>query len=218
MKNLLIAPSGHDTVAKVWHSESKKYDIAILDYTKEGVKLPFKPKYIQQKQGFKWKLIKEFLTPEIIDKYDYFFFPDDDIIVNSEHINKLFEVFSKSGLQLAQPSLTVNSSCSWRITKRKGVGVRKTSHVEVMCPIMTKDAVKKLIHTFDINNSSWGIDLLWSHLLDYKGIGIIDTVSVYHSKPVGSRTLYSLLDKNPGIEMQEIIEKYKLKEPFFVEL
>jgi hypothetical protein len=218
MKNLVIAPIGNDHTIHSWLMDgSANFDLCLLDYTEKGVTNKPKSKYYYHLKDFKWIMIKQIL-PNFIDKYDTFYFPDDDIICTTNCINKLFNYFNNTDFQLAQPSLTKNSSYSWEICKNAGISDRKTSHVEVMCPIMTKDTVQKLIHTFDLNKSSWGLDLLWSELLQYKNIGIIDAVKVHHSKKVGSGLLYTKLKNSPHADMNEIIKKYNIKSKFFINL
>ena len=216
MKNLVIAPIGNGNCVEFWVKDTQNFDLALLDYSEKGIIYKPNCKYYRHLKGYKWHMIKQFL-PEVIDKYDTFFFPDDDIFCNTFTINNLFAFFNTHNFSLAQPSLTANSFFSWQITKRKGDNYRLVSHVEVMCPIMTKDTLKKLLHTFDINDSSWGIDLLWSHILDYKNIAIIDKVAVWHSQQIGSRDLYKK-QITPKEDMEAIIKKYQLNKPFFIEL
>lgn len=217
MKCLVAAPIGHDHVIQDWVHGEVHFDLALLDYTAEGVKNPPVARYYKQLRSFKWHMLADFL-PEVIDQYDYFWFPDDDIVTTTADINRLFELFAASPFVLAQPALTLNSFYSWRILLQKGKGYRRVSHVEVMCPIMTRDTVKKLLRTFKENQSSWGYDLAWTELLNRKNIGVLDQVAVWHSKPVGGRSLYQLLDSPAHLDRDQIIGKYDCKKPFFKEL
>ena len=217
MKCLVAAPIGHDHVIHDWVQGEARFDLALLDYTAEGVKNPPATRYYQQLRGFKWHMLADFL-PEVMDQYDYFWFPDDDIVTTTADINRMFDVFAAGPYVLAQPALTHNSFYTWRALLQKGKGYRRVSHVEVMCPLMTRATLKKLLATFKENESSWGYDLAWTELLNRKSIGVLDQVAVWHSKPVGGRSLYALLKVPASVECDAMVQKYGCKKPFFKEL
>lgn len=217
MKCLVAAPIGHDHVIHDWVQGEAHFDLALLDYTADGVQNRPSSTYYQQLRGFKWHMLADFL-PEVLDQYDYFWFPDDDIVTSTADINQMFKVFAGGPFILAQPALTHNSHHSWRVLLQKGTGYRRVSHVEVMCPLMTRETVKKLLSTFKENQSSWGYDLAWTELLGRKGIGVLDQVAVWHSKPVGGRSLYKLLQTPAQQECDAMVAKYHCKKPYFKEL
>lgn len=217
MKCLVAAPIGHDHIIHHWVPGEAAFDLALLDYTPEGVVNRPLSTYYRHLRGFKWHMLADFL-PEVIDEYDYFWFPDDDIATTTADINCMFRLFSSGPFVLAQPALTHNSYYSYRILLQKGGGFRRISHVEVMCPLMTRDTLKKLLSTFKENDSSWGYDLAWTELLGRKHIGVLDQVAVWHCKPIKGRSLYKLLQTSAEEERDAMITKYHCKKPYFKEL
>lgn len=217
MKCLVAAPIGHDHVIHHWVKGDVQFDLALLDYTTEGVANRPSSTFYRHLRGFKWHMLADFL-PEVIDQYDYFWFPDDDIATTTADINRMFHLFSGGPFRLAQPSLSHNSYYSYRTLLQKGRGFRSVSHVEVMCPLMTRDTLKKLLCTFKENDSSWGYDLAWTELLGRKHIGVLDQVAVWHCKPIKGRSLYKLLKTSAEEERDAMVTKYRCKKPYFKEL
>ena len=95
-----------------------------------------------------------------------------------------------------------------------------------MCPVFKREALGKVLHTFTLNKSGWGLDAAWGHILREKKIAIIDSVGVYHDpwnespkKPKGwfykkgpdQKDYYkklTALDVNPLEDFKKIINQY----------
>lgn len=62
-------------------------------------------------KGGKWPIISRLIDKnwEIISKYDAVWFPDDDLLVDTNSICKMFDLFSAFDLSLAQPALSMDS-------------------------------------------------------------------------------------------------------------
>jgi hypothetical protein len=105
----------------------------------------------------------------------------------------------------------MNGYVSHEITKpvRNNV-LRYTNFVEVLAPLFHIDVLLKIYETFDLNYSSWGYDYLWPFLLHYPEdkIAIIDNIVMTHVRPIGQN--YSRFPKDPGIEMNELLNKYNI--------
>ncbi len=124
-----------------------------------------------------------------MDKYDYFFFPDDDIDMGGDTIMAIFEAMEKYQLNIAQPSLSSMSYFTWRHTLQNNCcRLRYTNFVEMMAPCFSRDALKKVLFTFDENETGWGTETHWPLLLESNGkdMAIIDEVSVLHTRPIQS--------------------------------
>lgn len=158
-------------------------------------------------------------VPGLLDRFDRFWFPDDDLEFDPRAIDLLFGEFESSGFDLAQPSLTADSATAYPFLKHKGDRTRRpTTFVEVMCPLLTRRALDIVLSTFTESKSGWGLDLLWSKLIGDAGLkmGVLDAVQVRHRRPTGQSRLYQRL-KQDGIdhyqEMRKLIRKYKLPTP-----
>jgi len=65
---------------------------------------------------------------------------------------------------------------------------RKTTFVELMVPVFSKQFMPRAIETFGLSASGtgFGLDVLWPALLKYEDIYIFDDVQVRHTRPVGA--------------------------------
>ena len=92
----------------------------------------------------KWQNIKMFLdaNPNVIEEYDNFWFVDDDIKIDTNSINELFKIHSEYKLSISQPAMT--GYTTFDILKPQPYILRYISFIEIMCPLMSKECLKKL--------------------------------------------------------------------------
>ena len=103
---------------------------------------------------------------ELLDKYDRFFIVDDDIIINTNDINNLFDISIKYDLWLCQPSYTLDSKVSHEITLHKPNNIlRYTNFTEVGTTVFSKYAIHKFMEYYDPILIGWGIDLFYIWVL-----------------------------------------------------
>jgi hypothetical protein len=226
--NLVVMPFGRDSLRSDWitNGAARNFDVVLLGYhtiTDDDV-LSSPGVTIFQYYDYKWWMIQDLFTqhPGLLKKYTAFFFLDDDIEVTKEQINKLFDCFNYLPVQLAQPSLTADSYMSWRALRHKKMsGLRYVTTVELMCPMMRQPALEKLLPTFKLTKSGWGVDLLWGKkILNYFGnkqFAVLDIIQVRHGKPVGKGELYAKLDEPAKAEEDKIrsdneLLKFRIKE------
>ena len=210
-KNLIISPTGLNTYAYDWIKEFPEFDITLLCHVEDD-------EYCNKlSQTFdvvrinydKWKKIKTYLkeNPRIIEQYENFWFPDDDIKIDTKSINELFDIHSKNNLSLSQPAII--GYISHNIVKPQPNLLRYVSFVEIMCPMMSRDCLKLLIETFDLSESGWGLDILWGKLLEYKNMAIIDKIIAEHTRPIGIN-YEGRFSKHPMQELNELIQIHSL--------
>jgi hypothetical protein len=213
-KNLIISPTGKESYVKEWVKGNVDFDLVLLCYDNDENICKDFIKYtplVYMGKGEKYQLIKSFIVDNIdfISNYDYVWLPDDDVNISTDDINKLFKTAKNFDLWLCQPSM--NGYVSHEITKPvKNSVLRYTNFVEVLAPLFNIDVLLKLYETFDLNYSSWGYDYLWPFLLSYPEdkIAIIDNIIMTHVRPIGQN--YSRFPKDPGIEMNELLNKYNI--------
>lgn len=211
---LIIARVGDNSLHKEWLTpiENKNFDLCISYFGDYPERFRNDCDYYYESKGTKWPKIKEVienLGEKVIEQYDAIWFPDDDIMTTSTNINKMFNIFIEQGFDLAQPALTQNSYFSHKVTiEQPDYLWRYSEFVEIMVPILSKNALKQLWQTFDICPSGWGLDLLWPKLLGYprKKIAVIDDTAVQHTRPVGTGSLYN--DLTPLDELHDLERKY----------
>ncbi len=222
-KNLVIVPFGNNSIESSWvfDDTNRNFDVVLLFYhpqIKNPRLLSANPSFsLFHLADFKWIMIRQFFERNLsyLDAYDYFFFPDDDIEMDKGKIELLFQMMRHYSLHMTQPVLSKGSFKSWKILKQKWFsGMRYLSTVELMCPALSREAVKDLLPTFSLNKSGWGIDILWGELVRRKfgdkSIAVFDPIAAKHTKPVGKGELYTKLGKSAFEERDEIFKNYSI--------
>lgn len=211
-KNLIISPTVDGVFAREWVKGDCNFDIILLYY------LPDEEGFLELKKDFKvfrvnsekWQNIKMFLdaNPNVIEEYDNFWFVDDDIKIDTNSINELFKIHSEYKLSISQPAMT--GYTTFDILKPQPYILRYISFVEIMCPLMSKECLKKLIHTFGITESGWGLDFYWAKILERKNMAVIDKAIAEHTRPVGYN--YDIRFKqNPAVALNDFIREKNLE-------
>jgi len=222
-RNIVIAPCGNKSTLfnDCWLKDDidRDFDICLLFYHEhiDQPDLYKKVDFFFHLVNFKYKMLYELLLnikPGWLKKYDYFYFLDDDIAIDTRGINKMFTLAKAFGASISQASLSADSFCSWPIFKQdKRSFLRFVGQIEVMAPLFEASALKICIPTFVENHSSWGIDAVWSKLLGYPEdkLMVFDTVVMTHTLPVGGGELYTKLNIAPEVEWREVTKKYQAK-------
>lgn len=189
-KNCLISAVGKSSLHKSWIKEMCNFDIHLIVYDNSLYMFQEDADFICHIKGYKLKIIYKYLidNPYLIEAYDFFFFPDDDIMMDSTTINTLFDTMCHYNLKIAQPALRM-SYYSWPHTLYdRYCDLRYTNFIEMMVPCFSKVALQKVLFTFNENKTGWGTEFHWSLLINATpcDMAIIDKVSVVHTRPIQS--------------------------------
>jgi len=203
VKNLLITTIGDYNHSKTWGNGDCEYDIVLIDYR---VTPTFKYLGI-------YKHIKD--NPCLLD-YDYFWMPDEDVLLSSFHINELFVKMAQLNLDLAQPSIekSKGSFPSWDVfTHRDGLDVVYSNFIEITCPCFSKNGLAACIESFPKSKSGWGLDLVWPKLIGNNGdnIAIINCVIAKHTRRIRGGGLYDKLKEFgilSSVERKRLMREY----------
>jgi hypothetical protein len=216
-------PAGRKSLHKEWHSyPDRTFDLITLVYDDEFTEHAEFADFSFRQDGTKTQLLAWFFEnhPEIWEQYDYFWLADDDLALEPEEVNRLFDLAEEWQMPVCQPSLTSDSPHSHAITlHREPFLFREVSFVEVMCPMFSKAAIQEVIPYFKESESAWGVDEIWSQVLFPKGGKyIIDAIQVHHTKKIGKpergqspdqgEGFYANISVNPYDELNEMAEKY----------
>ncbi len=188
-RNLVLAAVGDDSLHARWRRGGTTFDLFLVYYGDGPDRFSGDADYYLRMPGQKWHLVHYALSerPELIDRYDAFWVPDDDLRIAGSDVDALFAVFHEHELQLAQPAVALGRHVSHPIcAERPGLLLRRTRFVEIQAPIFSRDALRRLLPSFVASRSGWGLDLAWPGLLDFEGMGIIDAYPVAHTRPVRS--------------------------------
>ena len=185
-KYLVFSSVGDRNNIQTWISDpSKKNFDLIIYYFGEEESPVFDADLVVKRKGLKFDNFHHFLNHNDINQYESIWVADDDIIMDTASINKMFTLFSKYKLWLAQPSFSEESRISWDITRsNQDCILRYTNFVENGVTVYSRKILPKLIKTFKDARTGFGVDLIWPTLLGHpkNKIAVIDAVSCHHPK------------------------------------
>jgi hypothetical protein len=218
-RNLVFLRVGDTSTHRDWVGDPavRSYDVW-LDYYGDGSSAQWRDDPVHLTDGpnsTKFTKIVE-LLPEIT-RYDAIWFPDDDIKAAPETLERMFEIFRRRRMLLAQPSLADGSFVSHEITRWNGsFEVRFTNFVEAMCPLFSREGLSTCAPSFTEVVSASGLDMIWPRMLGdpRDRVGLIDAAPVIHSRPVGG----GKWRRPPGIDVDadkaKLLAKYGVEAPF----
>jgi hypothetical protein len=219
MRNLLITTIGKYNHLNVWLAGECNFDVAIVNYDNhnESQDLVLKCIWYDTFSTFKypgiWNLLRD--EPRLL-RYDFFWMPDEDIMLATEKINELFDKMKAFNLDLAQPSIEKSNTSfpSWEcFTHKENASIIYTNFIEITCPCFSKNALDKCLQTFKKSQSGWGLDLVWEKLIGDNNINIaiINDIVAKHTRNVGGGELYNVLKRDgirPSNERKKLMAEY----------
>ncbi|MCX7748098.1 MAG: DUF707 domain-containing protein [Clostridia bacterium] len=220
-KTLIILRAGDGSLHENWltPSEYRNFDLAISYFGDKENPYAHLCVLYENAKDTKFPSLYKFISNHIdfILQYDAVWLPDDDLYTDAKGIYNMFDIFYSKNLWLAQPALTPDSYYSHDITlQRQGHLLRYTNFVEVMAPIFSKEALLRCLYSFSQSRSGWGLDFIWSKILDNptSKIAVIDAAPVRHTRPLGSGAAYQGLNIDPSLEMFDILNKHGVNFPY----
>ncbi len=169
-------------------------------------------------RGLKWpNLARLFLQKRhLLLSYEACWFPDDNLLTDTQTISKMFNLFHLYDLWLAQPALPPGSQISHPATRMiQNAKMHFTDFVEIMCPIFNRKTLTELGPTFAASVSGYGLDFLWPYLLGYPKdrLAVLDASPIKNIKPAVSESFFKLclnVGIDPNAEWQRITRRYGL--------
>jgi hypothetical protein len=101
----------------------------------------------------------------------------------------MFQVGRALDFHLFAPALHATSHYAHFIAMRNtSFFARRVGFIEIMIPCFRRATLEELLPTLALSATGWGfgLDSAWPKMLNYEHIGIIDEVSVVHTRPVGT--------------------------------
>lgn len=212
-KYLLFSSIDSDRSAYSTWLEDKDRNFDVVLYVYKGELTDSRIDNHEKKEGFKYQNFYEFSKTTNIAHYNAIWIVDDDIVMSTKDINKMFDVFEKNDLLLGQPSYDPKSSSGWDISMLDdNYYLRFTNFIENGVAIFSRSALKICLPSMKDIKSGWGADFIWPTILDFpeERIAVIDEVQCYHPESESS-----LNEKIPRfihrIEGESTMEKYNTK-------
>jgi hypothetical protein len=182
-----ICSFSDNSTINLWAAPNETYDVALCYYgSRENSPYDFTIKYFLHNKDFKFpNFIKLFTNFPELYEYDYYFFIDDDLIINKTDIEKIFFEAKKNKFDLCQPSLSKDSDISWHhLTHKDGKHIENTNFVEIQAFCMSNKFLRRTYPYFFMFESGWGADLAFYNLIvseSYKWkSALIHSVKIKH--------------------------------------
>jgi hypothetical protein len=188
---LVVVRAGETSLHGQWLAggPSRNWDIVVSWYGTSAYEPVADETVINIKGGVGDGYYRTFAAlPHLIDAYDFFWLPDDDIATDGATISRLFEIAAGEGLQICQPALSHDSYFSHPHTLASpSFRLRYTSMVEVMAPCLSRERLRAVMPWFRDNALCAGVDWIWTRLeADNRNrAAIIDETVMRHTRPVG---------------------------------
>lgn len=216
-RNLVVLRAGDKSLHREWiAAPGRSFDLFISYYGSEPDRHRADADHYEMRKGPKWPCIGELLAarPDLVEHYEAFWFPDDDLSADTETIDRMFALFRGFGLALAQPALTPQSFHAHpMVLQRAGHVLRYAGFVEVMAPLFDRPALRACLDTFTQSPSGWGLDWVWP-LLATGGrdhaIAILDATPVWHTRPLGGELYRNNPELSPNKDIFALIERHRL--------
>ncbi|MBO0145013.1 hypothetical protein JZX87_28160 [Agrobacterium sp. Ap1] len=193
-RGLAVVRCGENTLHRTWVSGRRNFDVGISYYGSNSTLEFPEADYVHHCKGGKWDGLFSFFKkfPGVLDRYDYFWLPDDDIVAVAADIDSLFALGIENEYHVYQPSLDEHSYYSHVITlQHPSFEVRYTNFVEVMVPFISREVLIRSLPFIEKTASGFGLDFLWPQMVReikgdaYCGVAVVDTITVRHTRPVG---------------------------------
>lgn len=190
-KSLVLARVGQNSLHRCWVDPGKPrdWDLYLCPFQEIAPQTGVNCVVGDVTPGPKWTGLRQILNAwGGWRAYDYIWLPDDDIFANQDTISALFRAARSLQFHLCAPALHENSHYAHYVTMRNhSFFARRVGFVEIMVPCFKRETLEQLLPSFDLSTTGWGwgLDALWPKSLGYKDLGIIDGVSVLHTRAVG---------------------------------
>ena len=139
-------------------------------------------------KGSKFQNLKRALAsePALLERYDFVWVVDDDLIMSSDEISKMFLIAEQFGFWVCQPAFADSGKISHQITRQQTKDcIRIVNFVEVTCPLFQRDKLEAFMRVYDGSLTGWGIDFWFANILDARRkarFAVVDRVVVVNRK------------------------------------
>ncbi len=199
---------GQDSVA-IWSQGKDRYFDMVLYYYKGDIPESSPAKCVWR-TDFKYPNFAHFLENNDVSQYEAIWVVDDDIVMTTDEINRMFAIFSEQGLWLAQPACDENSHITVPITRRQPeYAVRHVNVIENGTTIYSRHIIDKCLPVFKAAQSGWGVGIIVSQIINapYGKIGVIDQTPCHH--PEGKSALDEVMPRpDHQVEGEALMKKF----------
>jgi len=185
-RNVVFSSVGNHSQHRRWiDGGNRNFDLFVFYFGTGGTDFSADAEFFLARTGTKTENFCHLYRnhPERIAGYENVFIVDDDIVMDTVGLNRMFDLFDTHELWLAQPSYTADSHVRWPITQQDPSKVlRFTNFVEIGVMLFRRAVLDKVIDAMERSRSGWGLDMVLSQLLGDPAdrIAILDLVNCTH--------------------------------------
>jgi hypothetical protein len=222
-RNLVVVRAGDRSLHGAWLEGARagRYDLIVSYFGSDPKRFRSPEEHRVDFRGGKWDGIHALFAqdPGLLERYDYFWFPDDDIEASSAGIGEMFRLMAEHDLALAQPALTHDSYFSFLLFLQcPSFRLRYTNVIEIMVPCLGRDILRIVLPLFRDTRTGFGLDFVWTRLLsdNRRKAAVLDCVTVRHTRPVGGGELHKKLVKSSHsgpVEQERTLTRFRIKRP-----
>ncbi|WP_424832237.1 hypothetical protein [Ruegeria sp.] len=218
-KNLVVIRAGDSSLHHRWLEmdyDDRHFDL-VVSYFSEEAFANFVPEPGVEAvliKGGKWDGLYETIVDRDLNRYEFYWLPDDDLDISASDVNALFAAMEQHGLSVAQPSLTPDSYFSHFVFSQcPDFILRYTNYVEIMAPCLHHDILARALPLFKDTMSGYGLDYIWCRWPEAGAFraAILDQIAMHHTRPIGKNLKVAMAAKNNLSSEQE---EAALKEAF----
>lgn len=206
---LAVVRCGDTSLHTTWSTADRKFDVAVSYFGGDGGRSFSEARFVHRRKGGKWDglfhFFKEF--PQVLDEYDYFWLPDDDVASSAADVNRFFEIALEYGLDLCQPTLSWDSDYSHLITvHNSNFLLRYTNFVEIMLPLLSRELMKRSLPRMEHTLSGFGLDMVWPTWTSNprRCVAIVDAVQMRHARKRDDGELRKTISKTGTSNVEEL--------------
>ncbi|MEI4473670.1 hypothetical protein [Frigidibacter sp. MR17.24] len=212
---LVLARTGDKSLHERWLDDDgpgRSWDLQLNSYARDPSKAADQDLPTVFDHGTKWdSIVRHFRAdPGLLERYDYVMLPDDDVLMTTAGIDRLFAIAVEHALVMAQPALTLESYISYPILlQTPGFVLRYSTFLESMACCIRSDYLRRLLPMFERHYTGWGTDLVWALLMESPAwrAAVVDAVPMTHTRPLYTGPLYSSYAE--GISPQAEIQAFR---------
>ncbi|UCI24204.1 hypothetical protein [Mesorhizobium sp. B2-8-5] len=200
-RDLVIVRAGDRSLHRGWGADEPEcnFDLIVSYYGSDpsAFGLPYERRADQK--GGKWDGLFALFRqqPDLLQRYQYFWLPDDDLEADRKTIEAIFANMRRLDLDVGQPSLTLDSYFSHLSFMRcDSFEFRFVDKIEIMAPCLRADILLKVLPLFERSMSGFGLDSLWTRLRadNRRKSAVFDNLSIRHTRPVGTALAQVMLE------------------------
>jgi hypothetical protein len=213
-KNLILATVGDESMHSTWIAGGERsFDLGLIYFGDQSGRYAAEADYYFERKGIKYSLLHEAalgLGPALAH-YEYVWMPDDDIAADSACVHRLFSLAAEYELAVCQPAVGQGDVSFKSLRASPAYLLRYSRFVEIMCPVFSRAALQRVLPTFKLNVSGWGLDWLWASMFGPEELAVIDAAPVHHTRPLSSGGVhrrFAAMGIDPFDELRELLRQH----------